>query len=146
MSQQQPPALRHVDIVVSSMERSLVFYKQLLAILGWTAEHTIQGERGELLTYIAGPGGFANGAIGIRQRQPTHEQPSNTYDRYKIGMHHIAVNAPSRKHVDECASWLKQNGYKIEDGPAEFYNTWYYAVFFYDPDGMKLEIVHSSQA
>lgn len=31
----------------------------------------------------------------------------------------------------------------IESGPREYdYTPGYYAVFFYDPDGIKLEIVH----
>lgn len=132
-------SIRHVDIVVSSMEVSLKFYRELLKPLGWTDENTIKGERGEPLTYLAGPGGFADGAIGIRERQSTvRDMP---YDRYNLGLHHIAINVPTRGHVDRCAQWLKDNGYKVEDGPAEFYNDHYYAVFFYDPDGMKLEVV-----
>ena len=43
--------------------------------------------------------------------------------------------------VYNTVKWLKDNNYEIEDGPAEFYNEHYYAVFFYDLDGIKLEIV-----
>jgi catechol 2,3-dioxygenase-like lactoylglutathione lyase family enzyme len=32
---------------------------------------------------------------------------------------------------------------EIESGPEEYgYSPGYYAVFFFDPDGIKLEIVH----
>lgn len=121
------------------MEVSLKFYRELLKPLGWTAENIIRAEKGEPLTYLAGPGGFANGAIGFRERQSaTRDVP---YDRYDLGLHHIAINASTRDQVDSCADWLQRNGYRIEDGPAEFYNDHYYAVFSYDPDGMKLEIV-----
>ncbi len=45
--------------------------------------------------------------------------------------------------VDERARWLLAEGVTIESGPAEYdYSPGYYAVFFYDPDGIKLEIVH----
>ena len=45
--------------------------------------------------------------------------------------------------VDECTQWLLAEGATIESGPAEYdYSPGYYAVFFYDPDGIKLEIVH----
>jgi len=132
-------SIRHVDIVVGSIEVSLKFYRELLGPLGWTAENTIKGENGEPLTYLAGPGGFAEGAIGIRERQSAAR--GAPYDRYDVGLHHVAINAPTRDHVDSCADWLKSSGYEIEAGPAEFYNDRYYAVFFYDPDGMKLEIV-----
>jgi hypothetical protein len=39
----------HVDLVVSAMERSLPFYRELLAPLGYTDEGAIHGERGELV-------------------------------------------------------------------------------------------------
>ena len=44
-----------------------------------------------------------------------------------------------------CAprDWLRSNGAELESEPQEYtYEPGYYAVFFYDPDGMKLEIVH----
>ena len=49
----------------------------------------------------------------------------------------------SREAVDERAAWLAERGAEIESGPAEYwYLPGYYAVFFYDPDGIKLELVH----
>jgi hypothetical protein len=45
--------------------------------------------------------------------------------------------------VDERAQWLRLQGAEIESGPEVYtYIPGYYAVFFYDPDGLKLEIVH----
>ena len=45
--------------------------------------------------------------------------------------------------VDERAEWLRNRGARIESGPAEYdYTPGYYAVFFYDPDGIKLELLH----
>ena len=45
--------------------------------------------------------------------------------------------------MDERAEWLRATGAEIESGPQEYvYSLGYYAVFFYDPDGIKLEIVH----
>ena len=65
------------------------------------------------------------------------------YDRYAVGLHHLAVEAASRAAVDERAEWLRATGAEIESGPQEYvYSLGYYAVFFYDPDGIKLEIVH----
>ena len=58
-------------------------------------------------------------------------------------MHHIAFAAPSREVVDERAAWLRETGATIESGPREYdYTPGYYAVFFHDPDGIKLELVH----
>ena len=134
------PALDHVDLVVSSVERSLPFYRDLLRPLGWTHEGEIEGERGERVWYLRGPvrGSFA---LGLR------ESPSETrglpYDRYAVGVHHVAIRAPSREAVDERARWVEAQGFEIESGPKEYdYSPGYYAVFFYDPDGIKLELVH----
>jgi catechol 2,3-dioxygenase-like lactoylglutathione lyase family enzyme len=58
-------------------------------------------------------------------------------------LHHLALEAGSRAVVDERADWLRGQGAEIESGPEEYsYVPGYYAVFFYDPDGIKLEIVH----
>ena len=127
--------VHHVDLVVSSIERSLPFYRDLLAPLGFHRIAEVEGERGESIWYLGGPGT----AIGLRQAQS--ESPA--YDRYSVGLHHLAVEAYSRAVVDERAEWLRSQGAEIESGPEEYhYIPGYYAVFFYDPDGIKLEIVH----
>ena len=55
----------------------------------------------------------------------------------------LALDVASRAAVDERAEWLVGHGAEIESGPEEYgYIPGYYAVFFYDPDGIKLEIVH----
>jgi hypothetical protein len=60
-----------------------------------------------------------------------------------VGVHHVALNAPSREVVDDVAKWLKETGAPIESGPREYgYSAGYYAVFFHDPDWLKLEVVH----
>jgi catechol 2,3-dioxygenase-like lactoylglutathione lyase family enzyme len=65
------------------------------------------------------------------------------YDRYAVGVHHIAFAAPSREAVDERARWAADHGAEIESAPQEYdYRPGYYAFFLYDPDGIKLEIVH----
>ena len=49
----------------------------------------------------------------------------------------------SRSVVDERHEWLASTGATIESPPSEYsYIPGYYAVFFYDPDGIKLEIVN----
>ncbi len=128
--------VHHVDLVVSSIERSLPFYRDLLAPLGYHRISEVEGERGETIWYLIGPGT----SIGLRQAQS--ESPES-YDRYRVGLHHLALDASSRAAVDERAEWLRARGAEIESGPEEYgYAEGYYAVFFYDPDGIKLEIVH----
>jgi catechol 2,3-dioxygenase-like lactoylglutathione lyase family enzyme len=79
--------------------------------------------------------------VSLRERlSEAHPTP---YDRYAVGIHHLAFVAQSREQVDERAAWLRERDAEIESGPQEYeYTPGYYAVFFYDPDGIKLEIVH----
>ncbi|HEV3000368.1 MAG TPA: VOC family protein [Solirubrobacteraceae bacterium] len=133
-------AIDHLDLVVSDFDRSLRFYVELLRPLGYVRTSEIEGERGERVVYVGRPGGF--GSVSVREAQSgAHGTP---YDRYGIGIHHIAFSATRRSVVDERAEWLRANGHEIESGPGEYnqYSPGYYAVFFYDPDGIKLEILH----
>jgi glyoxylase I family protein len=126
--------VHHVDLVVSSIERSLPFYRDLLAALGFHRISEVEGERGETIWYLSGPGT----TVGLREAQT-----EGGYDRYRVGLHHLAFEASSRAAVDERAEWLRSQGAEIESGPEEYaYMPGYYAVFFYDPDGIKLELVH----
>ena len=126
--------VHHVDLVVSSIERSLPFYRDLLGPLGFTRIGEVEGERGETIWYLGGAGA----AVGLRQAQSL-----GGVDRYRLGLHHLALNAPSRAAVDERHEWLVLAGAEIETPPREYtYSPGYYAVFFYDPDGIKLEILH----
>ena len=128
--------VHHVDLVVSSIERSLAFYRELLAPLGYHRIGEVEGERGETIWYLSGSGS----SLGLREAQTPADGP---YDRYRVGLHHLAFDAPTRAVVGERAEWLRAQGAEIESGPEEYwYMPGYYAVFFYDPDGIKLEIVH----
>jgi len=83
--------------------------------------------------------------VSLRQSQADADPAP--YDRYAVGIHHLAFAAADRDAVDERAAWLRERGAEIESDPAEYdYGPGYYAVFFYDPDGLKLEIVHHPDA
>jgi len=128
--------IHHIDLVVSSIERSLPFYRELLGPLGWHGISEVEGERGETIWYLSG----RDCSIGLREAQ-TRDEPE--VDRYRVGLHHLAIEVQSRAAVDERAAWLRDNGALLESEPQEYtYSPGYYAVFFYDPDGLKLEILH----
>ncbi len=129
----------HLDLVVTDLERSLDFYRGLLMPLGYVRVSEIEGERGERVVYLGRIGGM--GSVSLRQVQSdAHSVP---YDRYGVGLHHLAFAAHSRGAVDERADWLRMQGAHIESGPEEYdYTPGYYAVFFHDRDGIKLELVH----
>src|SRR2546423_295384 len=85
----RPAGVHHVDLVVSSIERSLPFYRELLGPLGWHGVSEVQSERGETIWYLWGPGS----SIGLREAQTGGEGP---YDRYRVGLHHLALEAGTR--------------------------------------------------
>ena len=128
-------AVNHVDLSVSSIERSLPFYRELLGPLGWHRLREVEGERGETIWYVGGP----SCSLGLREA----ENGGGAVDRYAVGLHHLAFDAPSRAAVDERAEWLRGTGARLESEPQEYtYSPGYYAVVFFDPDGLKLEIVN----
>src|SRR5436853_7529128 len=94
--------IHHIDLVVSSIDRSLPFYRELLGPLGWHGVHEVEGERGETIWYIFGPGS----SVGLREAQSASEEA----DRYRIGLHHVAFEASSRAAVDDRAHWLRERG------------------------------------
>ena len=86
--------VHHVDLVVSSIERSLPFYRDLLGPLGFHRIGEVEGERGETIWYLSGAGGV----IGLREAQTEGD-----YDRYRVGLHHLAFDSravPDRQRLD----------------------------------------------
>src|SRR3954462_3137 len=95
--------VHHVDLVVTSIERSLPFYRELLGPLGWHRLSEVEGERGETIWYLGGPAC----SIGLREAQ---SGGGDEYDRYSVGLHHLAFEASSRAAVDDRAEWAREHG------------------------------------
>jgi catechol 2,3-dioxygenase-like lactoylglutathione lyase family enzyme len=134
-------ALSHVDLTVTDLARSVEFYGQVLGFLGYRS----LGEVGAGATCwgISDPeGGFFT--IALQVARP--ESARRPHDRYAPGLHHLAFHANSREDVDGFHDFLLSIGARVLDAPAEYkYTPGYYAVFFSDPDGLKLEVVFEPQ-
>jgi catechol 2,3-dioxygenase-like lactoylglutathione lyase family enzyme len=132
-------AIDHLDLVVSSLSRSLPFYEGLLRFLGYVEVGDIVGERGERVVYLSRH--QSDGSIGLRERLAANGPARQ--DRYALGLHHVAFSVIDRETVDKIAAWAQVAGAEIESGPREYdYTPGYYALFVHDPDGIKLEFVH----
>ncbi|MDM9379997.1 VOC family protein [Chlorogloeopsis sp. ULAP01] len=125
-------AINHIALTVSNLERSEAFYNLLLGFIGYE-----QAEKTEQLILWAS----SNGVITISPSNP--KSPNQKHDRYSPGLHHLAFSADSREDVDKLYQKLIEMGVEILDPPFEYdYMPGYYAVYFLDPDGIKLELTH----
>jgi catechol 2,3-dioxygenase-like lactoylglutathione lyase family enzyme len=82
--------------------------------------------------------GWANGKTLFWIAAADEEGMRHKYRKGDIGFHHYAFRLRSRKDVDALQAFLEKQGASIVDPAGEYYDD-YYAVFFLDPDGMKLE-------
>jgi catechol 2,3-dioxygenase-like lactoylglutathione lyase family enzyme len=69
-----------------------------------------------------------------------------THDPYSPGLHHLCLRTDSIDDVHACARALRAAGIEVSD-PKSYpdYAPDYVAIFFTDPDGMRLEITNYRQ-
>jgi glyoxylase I family protein len=134
-------SLSHVDLTVADLERSVAFYDRVLGRLGYRRLDDV-GAGVPCWGISDASGGFFT--IALKPARP--ESTAVRHDRYAPGLHHLAFHADSREDVDGFHGFLLAIGATILDRPAEYgYTPGYYAVFFADPDGIKLEVVFEPQ-
>jgi glyoxylase I family protein len=139
--------LSHIDISVGYPEKSIPFYDALLTTIGyrrWIPEgHGWSGDNPERATWSIR---YPDGSIfGIEVRPSRIESRDRRYDRYEPGPHHIAFHANSEATVDQAYELILELDGEVLDPPHEYgghpaYGDQYYAAFFADPDGLKLEV------
>ena len=133
----------HIDLTVTDYGRSIPFYDRILRHLGFVR---LEGNPTPVW-FMRYPSGAFWG-IGLQLARP--ENREQIHSRYAPGLHHIAFHAESRADVDKTYRVLSEMGARILDPPAEYsgeeYSPGYYAVFFADPDGLKLEVVYQPRS
>ena len=118
----------HLVISVGDFEKSKEFYAPLMEFLGFGVEAEYEGSMM----------GWANGNTLFWIAAADAEGKKHKYRKGDIGFHHYAFRLRSRADVDALQGFLEKQGATIVDPAGEYYDD-YYAVFFLDPDGMKLE-------
>lgn len=123
--------LGHIKIAVSDFKKSLGFYKLIFGKLGF-----VQVSSKERSAAWVTKEGF-----GISIAQAENLEPK--YKFFAPGLHHLCVKASSEEEVDSIYETIK-NKTLIFDPPQKYpdYTDKYYAVFFSDPDGIKLEVAY----
>jgi predicted enzyme related to lactoylglutathione lyase len=117
----------HIDLRVKDLARATKFYGKLLPALGFTCDRC-DSDWG---TFYAIGRDKPSEFFGFTEDR--HHQPNGT---------RIAFWADTRGDVDKIAKLVREAGGQNLEGPevCPGYSPGYYAFFFEDPDGNKLEI------
>jgi glyoxylase I family protein len=134
--------LGHVDLVCRDLTQSLAFYRAVFGPLGLEEPALFDGERGEQIHYLRFPQA-GSGSIGLRQALEPQE-----FELYAPGLHHLALAVETRADVDAAHSAALEAGAEVLHAPRVWpeYSPEYYATFFLDPDGFRLEVASARDA
>jgi len=124
--------IHHIELYVSDLKRSVQFWGWFLEQLGYYRYQEWESGQSWKLgdSYL----------VFVQAEERFLDVP---YHRCRVGLNHLAFHASSREQVDDITAMLKDKGVPIlyadkhpfAGGPD------YYAVFFEDPDRIKVELV-----
>jgi glyoxylase I family protein len=134
--------LGHVDLACRDLACSLAFYRAVFGPLGLAEPVLFDGERGEQIHYLRFPRP-GSGSIGLRQALEPQE-----FELYAPGLHHLSLVVDSNAEVDAVHAAAVEAGAEILHAPQLWprYHAEYYATFFRDPDGFRLEVSAAKDA
>lgn len=124
--------IHHIEIYVSSLSQSSKFWEWFLNELGyepyqkWEAGISFKYDK----TYLV--------FVQVEERFT-----DIGYNRCRVGLNHLAFHAKSKQQVDDITNTLLEKGIPIlyQDKHPYAGGQNYYAVFFEDPDRIKVELV-----
>ncbi len=130
--------MHHLDLNVLDLARSEAFYREVLGRLGFRE-------------FDRGPGwvSLGEGSFYVTLVQTSEAFTGRGFHRKAAGVNHLAFPAPDQASVDGFHRFLVERGVPVlyggpmdmadGDGDGDGPN---YAVFFEDPDRLKLEYVY----
>ena len=125
----------HVQLNVADAAVSIPFYRELL---GYFEYRVLMGAAGLL--------GMSNGTTDFWIMQTPPDRSAAAFHRKNPGLNHVAFRVTTRADVDRFNDdFLGPSGIaRLYGGPRGYpeYRPGYYAVFFEDPDRLKLEVAH----
>jgi catechol 2,3-dioxygenase-like lactoylglutathione lyase family enzyme len=125
----------HLVLSVSDLARSKDFYAKVLGFLGFRLTHD-----------GGGFAGWSNGKTLFWIAQADSAGRKRKHRKGDVGFHHYAFELASRKAVDDLGAFLDKHDMPVADPPDSYNGDEKYAVFFSDPDGMRLEAMHYGTA
>ena len=132
--------VHHVEINAIDYESSIEFYDRMFGWLGYSSFSTLGIEF--VGTYYHA---FPHSYIGI---QPAKSGDPLDFDEWRPGINHIALHAKNRKEVNKFyEQFLLKEKVAVLNPPQEYmYTPGYYAVFFFDPSGIKWELAGNTNS
>jgi catechol 2,3-dioxygenase-like lactoylglutathione lyase family enzyme len=124
--------LHHIELYVSNLKRSIDFWGWFLDELGYEPFQEWESGRS-----------WRMGEMYIVFVQAETRFLDIPYHRGRVGLNHLAFHAASRQQVDEIARKLRGRGVTIlyADKHPFAGGKDHYALYFEDPDRMKVELV-----
>ena len=119
--------LSHVDVRVRDRARATAFYDAILEPLG-----LVKSESSEWTTYAP--------PVAEGEADEGFWFGFTVDDAMRPGLTRVAFAAESCERVDDVTQVAMQTGAANIEGPDYDYGPEYYAVFFDDPDGNRLEV------
>lgn len=123
----------HVYVAVRDMRASEIFYDRVMTVLGLRRREAFIGGDPHVL--------YHNRHFGYAIRPAREDSPD--HDPYAPGLHHFCFRVVDEAAVDRVAEMLREEQIGVTQ-PRYYpeYGSDYYATFFEDPDGMRLEITN----
>ncbi|AWB43489.1 hypothetical protein DCC85_04135 [Paenibacillus sp. CAA11] len=124
--------IHHIELYVSNLKNSVDFWGWFLQELGY--EPYQKWDSGQ---------SWKTGESYIVFVQTDERFMDIPYHRCRVGLNHIAFHASSRQQVDEMTRKLTEKGVNIlyTDRHPFAGGEEHYAVYFEDPDRIKVELV-----
>jgi catechol 2,3-dioxygenase-like lactoylglutathione lyase family enzyme len=140
------PIIDHIQITVKDMSVAVPFYDKLLPILGFDVQNKGSAVIEEHEFHVVE---YTHPRLTFAITSPRSAFAGDAINRRKPGaLHHLAFKAESRAEVDRLHRELATIGATIVSPPREYPEytpPGYYALFFKDLDGIKYEIVCTTQ-
>ena len=121
-----------VFVAVRDMDAAKGFYDRVMPVLGFRRGGIIGGD-----SHV-----FYHGRQLVYALRPAREGAAD-HDPYAPGLHHLCFRVVEEKAVDRAARELREAGVEVTE-PRYYpeYGPDYYATFFEDPDGIRLEVMN----
>ena len=123
----------HIYISVSDLASSEKFYDKIMPMLGFR-KNTFQNENESHIQYYNRHFGFV--------LRPA-DSKNQSYSSLSPGLHHFCFRVEDKAAVDSVAK--KFSAIHVKCSPPQLYPEYapdYYAIFFSDPDGIRLEVTN----